>query len=66
MYFHRKESTNEPEGRAVFYSPFMTGHKVNIVSEVKTGNILNLEPMTNAIYENEVINGTQQGRAYNG
>ncbi|KAJ2925985.1 hypothetical protein H1R20_g11092, partial [Candolleomyces eurysporus] len=39
---------------------------VKIESEVKSGNILKLEPLTSAIYENEVINGTQRGRAYNG
>ncbi|KAF6756703.1 hypothetical protein DFP72DRAFT_274671 [Ephemerocybe angulata] len=64
-YFHHR-ADNTPEAKTVFCKPKLTGNKVVVESDAKNGNLIDVKDAGDVIYENDVLNGDQGGRAYNG
>lgn len=64
-FFHRR-ADNTPEAKTVFCSPILTAQRVTVEADTSNGSIYNVTEGPFDIPENDVINGANGRRMYNG
>ena len=58
--------SGSPEAKAVFCAPRLVGGELTVSSDVSTGDITNVEVESDIVPSNDVLNGPNGGRIYNG